>query len=63
MSFPVSKVRAAQAVACLFGPFFLLFTSLIAQGAEAKHWGFGPLEMFPIESQIQLTLLVSETTP
>ena len=54
MSFPVSKVRAAQAVACLFGPFFLLFTSLIAQGAEAKHWGFGPLEMFPVESQIQL---------
>ncbi|MDA7627624.1 VCBS repeat-containing protein [Verrucomicrobia bacterium] len=54
MSFLISKVRAAQAVACVFVSLFLSFNSLIAEGTEATHWGFGPLEMFPIESQIQL---------
>ena len=53
MSFLISKVRAVQAVACVFVSLFLSFNSLIAEGTEATHWGFGPLEMFPIESQIQ----------
>jgi hypothetical protein len=53
MSFPVSKVRAGQVVSCVFVSLLLSFSSLIAQGTEATHWGFGSLEMFPIESQIQ----------
>ena len=53
MSFPVSKVRAGQVVSCVFVSLLLSFSSLIAQGTEATHWGFGPLEMFPVESQIQ----------
>ncbi len=57
MSFLISKVRAAQVVAFVFVSLFLSFSSLIAQGTEATHWGFGPLEMFPVESQIQLGLL------
>ena len=54
MSFLAIKMRAVQVLACVFVSLFLSFNSLIAEGTEATHWGFGPLEMFPIESQIQL---------